>query len=773
MALLLYLTVAAATLLVWNRCVTRLARTAAIVLILLPFPFVGPALMTNRVYGGYDILFLSQPWSDYAADYGVKLPHNWFLLDQVLQLAPWQHQVRQSFAQHQWPLWNPGMNSGDILAAGMQSAPYNPINLIALILPLDLAATFNAAMIFFLAGLFSFACARGLDCSEGASLIAAIGFAFSGALVFWAGWTHLGSWAFLPFVLLAVRRIVRDRDLASWSLLTTALALLILFGHPETLLHVVAIGVIYGIFELAPSWRDSLRPAAIALGAGVIALLLTAIFLLPFAAILRSTWEYEVYREQALHPSVSAHDIGRVAGATFIPYYAGASWYNLTREWDFGMARVGSVILALAIVAAFRLWRNREVRFFTSLAFVTLLAVWSAPPVATVLRKLPLFDIAKNERLGFAAAFALSMLAAFAFDALSLTRNRAIALTVGTTLVAATALLWRTRISYGVQPKLMLIGAAAEVFGIALLVAALQSSRARVAVSLVLIAIAAQRLIEDGGIYPASPRRQFYPSVPLIAAIPRDPLFRVVGTANLLIPNVASMYDLQDVRGYASMTYKPYRQTMQLWCPNAQRTYHDVTDLTLPFLSFLGVRHAITPRTTEPPPGWRVIADDRNTRLLENSHAIPRAFVPRIVRFMNSDETILEEMLQPTDFAEKAWIYAPEVIPQDMGNGEAHLRVSRVGSRYEIDADARSGCHIVISDVGWPGWRAYVDGRRVKIHPANLAFLSVYVPQGKHHLRLVYLPDAFVRGRAISVATLLILLVVIPARRLSKKFSSV
>jgi len=108
-----------------------------------------------------------------------------------------------------------------------------------------------------------------------------------------------------------------------------------------------------------------------------------------------------------------------------------------------------------------------------------------------------------------------------------------------------------------------------------------------------------------------------------------------------------------------------------------------------------------------------------------------------------------------------------------MGNGEAHLRVSRVGSRYEIDADARSGCHIVISDVGWPGWRAYVDGRRVKIHPANLAFLSVYVPHGKHHLRLVYLPDAFVRGRVISFATILILIVAIPGYRLSKKFSSV
>ncbi|MEK6376183.1 MAG: hypothetical protein AABO58_26215, partial [Acidobacteriota bacterium] len=261
MTLLLYLAVAAATLFAWNRWMTPLSRGAAIVLILLPFLFVGPALITNRVYGGYDMLFLSQPWSDYSADYGLKLPHNWYLLDQVLALAPWQHQVRQALAQHEWPLWNPGMNSGDILAASMQVAPYNPLNLIALLLPLDLAATFNAAMVFLLAGLFTFAYARELGCSEGASLIAAAGFAFSGGVVFWVGWTHLGSWTLLPFVMLAVRRVVRARDVASFSQLTIAFVLLILFGHPETMLHVAVIGTAYGIFELVGNPHPALRYA--------------------------------------------------------------------------------------------------------------------------------------------------------------------------------------------------------------------------------------------------------------------------------------------------------------------------------------------------------------------------------------------------------------------------------------------------------------------------------------------------------------------------------
>src|SRR5207247_5830220 len=316
--------------------------------------------------------------------------------------------------------------------------------------------------------------------------------------------------------------------------------------------------------------------------AGLPALALSAISLLPFFAILQQTWQYELFREQAQHPSSVAL---KELGATFIPYFGGASWHNLTRRFDFGMARVGSVILALAVVASIKLWRRREVRFFLALAVVALLAAWSALPL---LRRIPLFAVAKNERLGFAAAFALSILAAMAFDAMS----RRIVLAVGTILMITTVLLWPTRLGYGVEPKMMLIGAAAELLGILVLL----SPRPRYALALILGAIAVQRVAEDGFIYPALPRNQCDPEPPIITAIPRLPMYRVVGTDNLLIPNTASMYGLQDVRGYASLTYTPYKKTTALWCPGAQRAYHDVTDLTLPFLSFLGVRHAVTPR---------------------------------------------------------------------------------------------------------------------------------------------------------------------------------
>ncbi|HEY2828669.1 MAG TPA: YfhO family protein, partial [Thermoanaerobaculia bacterium] len=123
-------------------------------------------------------------------------------------------------------------------------------------------------------------------------------------------------------------------------------------------------------------------------------------------------------------------------------------------------------------------------------------------------------------------------------------------------------------------------------------------------------------------------------------------------------------------------------------------------------------------------------------------------------------------MMVATDFADSAWLFTRDVAAHTQPNGAATLTVQRTGSGYDVDADMRSGGWIVVAETAWPGWRAYVDGRRVKTIPVNVAFFGVYVPLGRHHVQIVYLPDAFVRGRAISIATMLMLVIGFGVRRL-------
>ena len=110
--------------------------------------------------------------------------------------------------------------------------------------------------------------------------------------------------------------------------------------------------------------------------------------------------------------------------------------------------------------------------------------------------------------------------------------------------------------------------------------------------------------------------------------------------------------------------------------------------------------------------------------------------------------------------------------PDERNNASGTVSIRRKGLEYELDATLNGDGWIVVSESAWKGWRAYIDGRRVETHFANHAFLGISVPGGRHRVRLVYLPESFTRGRAISMLTLAILLAVKIARVCRRSFST-
>ena len=83
-------------------------------------------------------------------------------------------------------------------------------------------------------------------------------------------------------------------------------------------------------------------------------------------------------------------------------------------------------------------------------------------------------------------------------------------------------------------------------------------------------------------------------------------------------------------------------------------------------LSMLNIRFAVVPKGDPIPDGWRDVVTDHGSRLIENTHVLPRAFVPRNVRIGVSNE--VEDMAAATDFADLAWLDVPG-IAHDAANG--------------------------------------------------------------------------------------------------------
>jgi hypothetical protein len=775
MALLLYLIVAPAVLWLSARFVAPLSRGAAAALLLFPLLFTGRALMTGGVYAPVDLPYANEPLASMRVKLGVPSPHNGFLTDLYAQMIPARGALKSALANGEWPLWNPFILSGDLLAASAQPAAYSPITLIACILPVGASFTFTASMTLLLAALGAFFFARELGCREAVALFAACGWMFSMPVAFFLLWPVSASWIWLPMVLLATRRCIREPGPRPAALLMISLAMMLLAGHPETAMHLVVVGALYALFELASHRGTALRAIGWATAGGVTALLLCAIYVLPIVEAAPQTMEHQfrvAVWSKIPHGVSNAEALARIATDLF-PFLHGREWMVAgLRYIPLDSAGAGSIILAAAIYAIWRI-RSRETWFFAALALFGLLmrAAWS--PLFNLVQKIPFFDITINERFGYAGAFAVGVLAALAVERAVETRDRAFGYTLAAVLVAltiGTVLLQRAHVADDVLRGFGVYRVAGEIGGLALAaLIAVARPRPRLFAVALLAVLAMQQTLDEGDIYPTLPASASYPPIPLLEPIRhvREP-FRIAAVGHMFIPGTSTLYGLEDVRGYEALTFSRYRDTYDLWCVHQPIWFNRVDDLTRPMLSLLNVRYALIDPKLPVPDGWYVVGEQKGARLLENSRVIPRAFVPERVVFGLDAGRIKDAMALARDFRDRAWIEAPLTL-HERDNRGGRVSVTRARQGLKLQAEMPADGWVVVSQPAWKGWRAYIDGRRVQHYFADVAFLAIPVPAGRHGVRLTYLPHGFVVGRFVSFATLATLLAAAVTTWLSRR----
>ncbi len=75
----------------------------------------------------------------------------------------------------------------------------------------------------------------------------------------------------------------------------------------------------------------------------------------------------------------------------------------------------------------------------------------------------------------------------------------------------------------------------------------------------------------------------------------------------------------------------------------------------------------------------------------------------------------------------------------------------------EFELDSPNGGDFVLAEQFYPGWRAYLDGKPVRIRPYSRAFQQVTVPTGAHRLRFEYRAEGLRAGAAVSTASWVLL----------------
>jgi hypothetical protein len=735
-------------------------------LALLPLLFTGKAFLSGGVYGPADLYYEHEPWKRLDSAREMQPSRNPILSDVAFANIPWRSAVREALSNGRFPFWNRFVLGGSPLFPAAGDGFLHPGIWMGIFLPVALSFLFSCSFFLFLALLSAYLFFRDHGLRSDPALLGAVAWGFSTCLLFWLGFAIGPTIASFPLFLLALRRLALRPGWPSIPLVVIASLLVLVGGHPESFFHCAAAGAAYFLWEIAA--RPRRRPArslGALLAAAALAGLLAAPLLVPLLDAFSRTAIHEARRTAAAsggaRQSVPAAEAARRLRPAFLPFAHGIYGKSPVQSWrqdasGMPLAYSGALLFPLALVAL----RGRPARRRGRLLFLTFYLAGlgygaSAPLLLDVTSAIPGFDVSLNYRMVFLAPLGLAGLAAFGADEIDRGASRPILRAASTTLFLLFGLFLACREVFrerGLADSFVWSSFAAETLPLAALAAAAFLLRGeKLALAAVLLLIA-ERRAEMGGIYPTLPAGTLAPPLVALRDLPSSGApFRIVAKDDVFRPNAATLYGLEDVRGYEPFVLSELAEVGPLWSQARHASHNRVEDLSRPFLSFWNARFAIAAPDEPVPPGWRHFTRQSEVAIFENPRALERVFVPRRLRIEPDEKARLAQMAQAGDFAEVAWLSGPPP-GRELGNGSAEVFLRSVGPDLVVAANATARTFLATSIPAWPGWTAEAEGERIPVVRVNHAFVGLWVGPGRHSVRLRYRPPTF----GVSMAACLV-----------------
>ena len=731
--------------------------TFALVLGLILGGFLGECLFGGKVLSSADVLFVSGSFrQDNSPSYE---PLNRLLMDPALQFEPWLEFNRAMFRRGRLPLWNDLAGCGAPHLANGQSAPFDPLNLIAYVGALPDARAWIAAARLWFAGLGMFLLARLWGLGGWGRWFSGLSYPLCGFMMVWLLFpvTNVAVWT--PWLFWASQRLLDSPGRREVGVVSLVTGLVFLGGHIQTSAHVLmAAGAYVGWCAMRGFTARGLAHWSSGV---VLGLTLASASIVPLWFYLgkSSVWSDREYER----PSAGSITRPRWLDAicTAVPYAFGSQRRghpNLARALgvhNLNESAGGFIGLAGLVWLAPQAWRvrsgNARVPFLAGMAIFGFLGAFGFPPVANLLRAAPVLNVTDPRRFTLWVAFSLVVLGGIGLDGLAMPWPSIVArwwILLGLAGAGAMALaaagipasetwlreranshysraaavtegsdpiLYQARADRQVNQTLRHLPRVLALTAIELCVlagAAVLAHRGRLSwngVKAGLIGLTVGELFLFGyGLNPAIAREDERPVVPVIAYLKENlgAYQRVVGLGEELPPNVAMRYGLADARNYDSVEVARSR------------------DWFTPLYEPTG--NAVSSRATS---SWAGVVRARE-RLREAGVAAVVASSPPPSGLSDHVERIGAVWV-----ARLAAAPIAETIPK---GGTTSFRLDN--GLIHVKTTCADHATLIVRQTYDSGWRAEVDGRPAAVLPHLGTFLSVKLESGEHRIDLVYDP---------------------------------
>ncbi len=225
--------------------------------------------------------------------------------------------------------------------------------------------------------------------------------------------------------------------------------------------------------------------------------------------------------------------------------------------------------------------------------------------------------------------------------------------------------------------------------------------------------------------------------------------------------NASMVLGIEDIIGYNPLRLADYERAIgpgeNAEDPNLRRFPTSFRGYKCQLASLLGLDYIVLDRPVEKLPrhfprltGAEVVYGTGRMWIYRLNASVPRAYVAHHVTPVDSEAVLGLEELPEFNRETEALIddgsmpqlkasYTPAGAARSEAKGEARI-VSYQRNSVTLEVETNENGILVLHDIHYPGWEAWVDGERRPVLRANLLFRGVEIGPGRHRVEFHFRP---------------------------------
>lgn len=683
---------------------------------------------------------------------------------------------------HTLPLWNPYVFSGSPFLGNPTSSMFYPINLLFLFFSVDSTFGFLFMIDTILIGIFTYLFARSIKLDNFSSFISAITMMFSGpmlTLIFPGHLVNLDTFIWFPLILLLYENSIKKQKIIYAILASFPIALTLLAGASQIAAFSLLSASIFFILRVIsnlPKINKLLylkRMFVIFFLSILIGFLLAAVQILPTSEFSKLSarsngLSYGFASDFSLHPKQLISFV--------LPYFFGnpanGTYWGKGNFWSLN-GYIGILPLLLVIIAIVIKPRRLTIIFFILGFFALLFSFGKYALIFPFFYKyVPQFDSFRAPaRFLYIYAFSFAILAGIGMNLLiqkiSSAKQFLPKLTTTSFLMSIVILpisifinknvkLYEKYVlnnSYGIGidhstlyseliQDLLIFFLILLTFSIILFLKNKNKISINVLKVLFIAIIISDLWLFSSKFISVKKIDEVYTTPNLIKTIKKDnENFRIFDKEGLYLP-ITQRNKIENITGVHSLYIKDYRDFV--WSigeheNNPYESFFQIKKIEYPmFLDLLNVKYIIA-----------------NGQVHKNTNFLPRAYiVPNAI--VLSKNNILSK-IKDNNFDPKKQIILQKKPNVSLTNSSSFKEVKiyhKDPNKINLQTNLDNPGFLVLSEIDYPGWKAYDNGKELEIFNADYILRSVFLKSGNHNISFTYESDSYKIGKIISLVTL-------------------